>query len=144
MGRFGGILTVPQDVHLFNLSVEDNIRLGRPQASRREVIHAAGLAQSDAFICALPEGYDSACGERGARLSGGQRQRIAIARALLTETPVLILDEASSRLDYENERAFHQALEGLRHRRTILLIAHRPATLRQAERVLRLENGRVW
>ena len=133
---------VPQDVTLFAGSIEENIRLGCPQASQAQVVAAAKLAQADGFIRALPQGYESQCGDAGYSLSGGQRQRIAIARALLTEAPILILDEASSSLDNPNELAFHRALEGLRHQRTVLLIAHRPATLRRADRVVKMENSR--
>nr|WP_314423533.1 ABC transporter ATP-binding protein [uncultured Erwinia sp.] len=134
---------VPQEVYLFHGTVADNIRLGRPDASPQQIEEAARMAQAHDFISALPDGYRSACGERGNRFSGGQRQRIAIARALLTGAPVLILDEASASLDNENERAFHRALGRLREQRTILLIAHRPATLRQADRILLLENGEI-
>jgi ATP-binding cassette subfamily C protein CydCD len=134
---------VPQDVTLFAGTIEENIRLGCPQASQAQVVSAAKLAQADGFIRALPQGYESQCGEAGNSLSGGQRQRIAIARALLTEAPILILDEASSSLDNPNELAFHRALEGLRHQRTVLLIAHRPATLRRADRVVKMENSRA-
>ncbi|MBM7345297.1 ABC transporter ATP-binding protein [Pantoea coffeiphila] len=132
---------VPQEVYLFNGTVADNIRLGRPDASPQQIEEAAKMAQAHGFISALADGYDSDCGERGSRFSGGQRQRIAIARALLTGAPVLILDEASASLDNENEQAFHRALSQLREKRTVLLIAHRPATLRQADRILLLENG---
>ena len=134
---------VPQDVTLFAGTIEENIRLGCPQASQAQVVAAAKLAQADGFIHALPQGYESQCGEAGNSLSGGQRQRIAIARALLTEAPILILDEASSSLDNPNELAFHRALEGLRHQRTVLLIAHRPATLRRADRVVKMGNSRA-
>lgn len=134
---------VPQDIYLFNLSVADNIRLGQPGATQQQIEKAAMMAQAHGFISALPDGYRTLCGERGNRFSGGQRQRIAIARALLTEAPILILDEASASLDNENERAFHHALNGLRQQRTILLIAHRPATIRQADRILLLENGHI-
>lgn len=134
---------VPQDVTLFAGTIEENIRLGCPQASQAQLVAAAKLAQADGFIRALPQGYESQCGEAGNTLSGGQRQRIAIARALLTEAPILILDEASSSLDNPNELAFHRALEGLRHQRTVLLIAHRPATLRRADRVVKMENSRA-
>lgn len=134
---------VPQDVTLFAGTIEENIRLGCPQASQAQVVAAAKLAQADGFIRALPQGYESQCGEAGNSLSGGQRQRIAIARALLTEAPILILDEASSSLDNPNELAFHRALEGLRHQRTVLLIAHRSATLRRADRVVKMGNSRA-
>jgi ATP-binding cassette subfamily C protein CydCD len=134
---------VPQDVHLFNETVADNIRLGAPAAPLAAVERAARLAQAHGFIEALPAGYDTVCGERGARLSGGQRQRIAIARALLVEAPVLILDEASSNLDAENERALQAALDALKRERTVLVIAHRPSTIRAADRILVLEDGRI-
>jgi len=137
------ITWVPQEVSLFAGSVRENIRLGNPQASDQQVAHAARLAQAESFIAALPLGYDTLCGERGTRLSGGQRQRIAIARALLTNAPIMIFDEASSSLDNENEQAVHQALDSLRHQRTIVLIAHRPATLQRADRVLVLEDGQI-
>ena len=135
---------VAQDIHLFNRSVADNIRLGRPDATKAEVERAAHLAQAHGFIAALPQGYDTLCGERGARLSGGQRQRIAIARALLTDAPILLLDEASSNLDTENERAFQKALSGIREQgRTVVMIAHRPSTIQSADRILVLDAGRL-
>lgn len=134
---------VPQDIHIFNETVADNIRLGRPEASMEAVQQAAYSAQAHEFISALPDGYDTVCGERGARLSGGQRQRLAIARALLTQAPILVLDEASSSLDIENERAFQTALGGIRHDCTVLLIAHRPSTIVRADRILVLEAGRI-
>ncbi len=140
----GLVASVPQDIHLFNRSVADNIRLGRPDATDAEVERAARLAQAHDFIAALPQGYDTICGERGARLSGGQRQRIAIARALLTEAPILLLDEASSNLDTENERAFQKALSGIRGEgRTVVMIAHRPSTIQSADRILVLNAGRL-
>lgn len=138
------IAYVPQDIHLFNRSIADNIRLGCPDATMAQVEHAARLAQAHGFIADLPQGYDSLCGEGGARLSGGQRQRIAIARALLTGAPILVLDEASSNLDTQNERALQAALSSIRNEcRTILMIAHRPSTIRSADRVVVLDAGRI-
>ncbi len=134
---------VPQDVHLFNETVADNIRLGRHDAPIAAVEEAARLAQADGFIRELPDGYAASCGERGTRLSGGQRQRIAIARALLLDAPILILDEASSSLDTENERAFQMALQEVRRNRTVLIIAHRLSTIRSADRIVVLDQGRV-
>lgn len=137
------IAAVPQDVHLFNETIADNIRLGRPEATQEDVEHAARLAQAHDFILALPQGYATVCGERGVRLSGGQRQRIAIARAFLHDAPILILDEAVSNLDSENEQALQAAMEQIRRDRTVLVIAHRLSTIRAADRILVLDNGRV-
>ncbi|MGK9167267.1 ABC transporter ATP-binding protein/permease [Inquilinus limosus] len=137
------VAIVPQDVHLFDLSVHDNIHLGRPEATEEEVQQAARMAQADSFIRALPQGYDTRCGERGARLSGGQRQRIAIARAFLQNAPVLVMDEAVSNLDTESEQALQAAVRELRRGRTTLIIAHRLSTIRSADRILMLEGGRI-
>lgn len=134
---------VPQDVFLFDESIAGNIRLGRPDATDAEVVEVAQLAGAHEFIQALPEGYDTNCGERGASLSGGQRQRIAIARALLTRAPVLVMDEAVSSLDTESERALHESLEATRGSRTTLVIAHRLSTIRRADRVVVLDGGTV-
>ena len=137
------VTIVSQDAYLFDESVADNIRLGRPEATPEEVARAARLAQAHDFIEALPQGYETRCGERGARLSGGQRQRIAIARALLHDAPILIMDEAVSNLDTENERALHAAMAELRRDRIILLIAHRPSTIATADQVLVLQDGAI-
>ncbi|OVZ57197.1 ABC transporter [Pigmentiphaga sp. NML080357] len=137
------VSVVPQDVHLFNETIADNIRLGRPDATQREIEEAARLAQAHDFIMRLPHGYDTPCGERGALLSGGQRQRIAIARALLRGSSVLIMDEAVSNLDTENERALQAAMAEIRRHRTVLVIAHRLSTIRGADRVLVLDGGRI-
>ena len=137
------VTVVPQDVYLFNGTIADNIRLGRPDATPAEIERAARLAQAHSFIAALPQGYDTPCGERGTRLSGGQRQRIAIARAFLRDAPILILDEAVSNLDTENEMALQSALNEIRRGRTVMIIAHRPSTIRSAERILMLEHGRI-
>ncbi len=136
------VAAVPQDLHLFAISVADNIRLGRPSASMDEVRDAATLAQAHGFISALPQGYDSPCGERGSQLSRGQRQRIAIARALLLRTPILVLDEATSSLDADTELALGQTIAGLkRSGRAVLLVAHRASTLRHADRVVWLPGA---
>jgi ABC-type multidrug transport system fused ATPase/permease subunit len=137
------VSVVPQDIHLFDDTIAGNIRLGRPEATDPEVEQAARLAGAHEFITTLPEGYTTRCGERGTTLSGGQRQRIAIARALLTQAPVLILDEAVSNLDPDSEQALHNSLEATRGTRTTLVIAHRLSTVVRADRVLVLENGRV-
>jgi ATP-binding cassette subfamily C protein CydCD len=137
------LAVVRQEVHLFDISIADNIRLGRPDASDDEVQQAAMLAQAHGFISGLPQGHATRCGEQGMRLSGGQRQRIALARALLTGAPVLVLDEASSHLDSESEQALLRALDALREHRTVLLIAHRPAMLARADRVALLKDGRI-
>jgi ABC-type multidrug transport system fused ATPase/permease subunit len=134
---------VPQDIYLFDDTIANNIRLGRPEASDADVEQVARLAGAHEFVSALPEGYHTPCGERGATLSGGQRQRIAIARALLTRAPVLILDEAVSNLDTDSERALHESLEATRGTRTTLVIAHRLSTVVRADRVLVLEHGRI-
>jgi ATP-binding cassette subfamily B protein len=137
------IAMVPQDTAIFAASAMENILFGRPEASRDEVIAAAKAAHADAFISALPQGYDTPLGERGVTLSGGQRQRIAIARAILKDAPVLILDEATSALDAESERLVQDALDRLMQNRTTMVIAHRLATVLKADRILVLENGSI-
>ncbi|KAG8155575.1 ABC transporter ATP-binding protein/permease [Burkholderia catarinensis] len=137
------VSAVFQDIVLFHGSIEDNLRFARPDADAQAIRDAARVAHVHEFIESLPHGYATVVGERGAQLSGGQRQRIAIARALLRDSPVLVLDEASSSLDTESERAFHDALARLRRHRTVLMIAHRPSTIRQADRIVVLDEGRV-
>ena len=134
---------VSQDTYLFNTTIRDNIRLGRPDATQEEVEEAAGLAHVHRFISRLPAGYDTVIGERGVQLSGGQRQRIAIARALLKDAPVLILDEATSHLDAINEELIHQAVDRLVEGRTTLVIAHRLSTIRDADRIVVLDSGAI-
>jgi ATP-binding cassette subfamily B protein len=134
---------VPQDVDIFAASVADNIRIGRPGASTAEIVRAAELAAADEFIPLLPEGYDTLIGERGVTLSGGQRQRIAIARAILRDAPVLLLDEATSALDAENEAAVQAALHDVMEGRTSVVIAHRLATVLEADRIVVMEDGRI-
>jgi ATP-binding cassette, subfamily B, bacterial len=134
---------VPQEPTIFAATVLDNIRYGSPQASEEEVRRAASLASADGFISALPQGYATTIGERGVTLSGGQRQRIAIARAILKDAPILLLDEATSALDAESERAVQEALDRLMRGRTTLVIAHRLATIRAADRILVLDQGRL-
>ncbi len=138
------VALVPQEVYLFNSSLRDDIRLGRPNATDSEIHAAARQANIHDFIVGeLAEGYDTICGERGAELSGGQRQRIAIARALLKDTPVLVMDEAVSNLDAENEQAVQDAMAHVAHGRTALLIAHRLSTIRSADRIVVLAAGQV-
>ncbi len=137
------IAVVPQDATLFHGSVEENLRLGKRDASRAELEAAARAANAHEFIAALPQGYGTPVGERGARLSGGQRQRIAIARALLRDAPVLILDEALSSLDAGNEAAIQGALNRLMRGRTTLILAHRLSSVIDADRILVLDKGRV-
>jgi ATP-binding cassette subfamily B protein len=134
---------VPQETVLFGDSALENIRYGRPAASDDEVRQAAMLAAADGFLRELPEGYATYLGERGARLSGGQRQRIAIARAILKDPPILLLDEATSSLDAESEQLVQQALEGLMHNRTTLVIAHRLATVKKVDRIVVMDRGQV-
>ena len=129
---------VPQHVLLFNGSVRDNIGYGRPDAGDDAIVHAARLAQAHDFILALPDGYDTLIGDQGVRLSGGQRQRIALARALLKDPPILILDEATAMFDPEGEQAFLEACRDVLRQRTVLLITHRPASLALADRVVHL------
>ena len=128
------IAVVPQDVYLFHASVAENLRLGDPDASDDAVRAAAALAQADPFIERLPDGYDTVLGERGASISGGQRQRLAIARALLRDAPILVMDEAVANLDAESEAALQAAMAAVARDRTTLLIAHRPSTIRTADR----------
>lgn len=137
------IAVVPQDIYLFNTSVRENIRLARPEATNADVERAARLALAHDFIVALPEGYETVVGERGAQLSGGQRQRIAIARAFLKDAPILVMDEAASDLDPENERLLREAMDRVRRGRTTLLIAHRLSTILSADRILVLDRGRL-
>ena len=137
------IATVSQDTFLFNESVESNIRYGRRSATAEEVREAARNALADEFIRAMPEGYDSLIGERGVKLSGGQRQRLAIARALLKNAPILVLDEATSHLDTESERLVQHALSNLMEGRTVFVIAHRLSTIRRADQIVVVEGGRI-
>ena len=134
---------VAQDTYLFNSSIRDNLLLARPDATEAEVVEAATRAAAHEFILALPDGYDTVAGERGMRLSGGQRQRIAIARAFLKNSPVLILDEATSHLDAESEALIHASLDRLMSGRSTLVIAHRLSTIRSADKIVVLDAGRV-
>ena len=134
---------VPQDPVIFAASARENIRFGRPEATDAEIESAAVAAAAHEFITALPEGYDSYLGERGVMLSGGQKQRIAIARAILRDAPILLLDEATSALDAESERAVQTAVDTLSAGRTTLIVAHRLATVKKADRIVVLEAGRV-
>ncbi|MBL8562281.1 MAG: ATP-binding cassette domain-containing protein, partial [Gemmobacter sp.] len=134
---------VPQDPVIFAASARDNIRFGRPEASDAEVEAAAAAAAAHDFISALPEGYDTWLGERGVMLSGGQKQRIAIARAILRDAPVLLLDEATSALDAESERAVQGAVERLAEGRSVLVVAHRLATVKRADRIVVFDQGRI-
>jgi ATP-binding cassette subfamily B protein len=137
------IALVPQDTVIFAASVRDNLRYGRWDAGEEEIIAAAKAANAHEFIEQLPEGYDSFLGEGGARLSGGQRQRLAIARALLRNSPLLLLDEATSALDAHSEQLVQQALERLMKTRTTIVIAHRLATVRAADRIIVMDHGRI-
>jgi len=134
---------VPQEGVLFASSARDNLRYGKPGASDEEIWAAARAANAEEFLKDLPEGLDTFLGEDGTRLSGGQRQRIAIARALLRDAPILLLDEATSALDAESERLVQDALDRLMQSRTTLVIAHRLATVRQADRIIVMEQGRI-
>jgi ABC-type multidrug transport system fused ATPase/permease subunit len=136
-----GIVT--QETFLFSDSIHYNIAYGRPAASFEEVERAARQAHAHDFIAACPEGYATLVGERGVRLSGGQRQRVAIARAFLKNPPILILDEATSDLDAESEFMIQQALADLMRGRTVLVIAHRLATVRNADRIVVVHDGRI-
>ena len=137
------IALVPQDAAIFALSAMENIRFGRPEASDEDVIAAAEAAAAHDFISALPDGYDTYVGERGVMLSGGQKQRIAIARAILRDAPILLLDEATSALDAESERLVQAAVENLSADRTTLVIAHRLATVKKADRILVMDQGKI-
>ena len=134
---------VSQDVFLFHGTVRENIAYGRPGATDEEVIAAACVAEADEFIRALPEGYDTIVGERGQKLSGGQRQRVSIARAVLKDPPILVLDEATSSVDNETEAAIQRSFDRISRGRTTLVIAHRLSTIRNADRIVVLEDGRI-
>jgi ATP-binding cassette subfamily B protein len=137
------VALVPQDPVIFAASARDNIRFGWPEASDAEVEAAAKAAAAHEFITALPDGYDSQLGERGVMLSGGQKQRIAIARAILRNAPVLLLDEATSALDAESERLVQRAVETVAEGRTTIVVAHRLSTVKQADRIVVMDNGRI-
>jgi subfamily B ATP-binding cassette protein MsbA len=134
---------VPQHVLLFNATVRDNIAYGRPEPGQAEIERAAVVARADGFIARLPQGYDTLIGDRGVKLSGGEQQRLALARALLKDPAILILDEATAMFDPQGEIEFLQACRDLLRRRTVLLITHRPASLAAADRVVRMERGKI-
>jgi ATP-binding cassette, subfamily C, bacterial CydC len=134
---------IPQQPYLFNASIGDNLRLAKPRASQAEIIRAAQQAQLHDFIAGLPRGYETGVGALGMQLSGGERQRLAIARALLQDAPILLLDEPTANLDGDTERAVLETIFQLAERRSLLLITHRPAGLTEMDEVLRLDGGRV-
>ena len=137
------VAIVPQDVLLFGGTIRENIAYGKLKGTEQEIVESAKRANAHQFITSFPEGYDTVVGERGVKLSGGQRQRIAIARALLKNPSILILDEATSSLDSESERLVQEALEELMKNRTSIIIAHRLSTIREADKIIVLEKGKV-
>jgi ATP-binding cassette subfamily B protein len=137
------IAYVPQDPSMFHRSIADNIRVGRPEATDAQVRRAAQMAHAAEFIEALPDGYDTMVGERGVKLSGGQRLRVAIARAILKDAPIMILDEETSSLDSESEAAIQDALLTLLKGRTALVIAHRLSTVRRMDELIIMDGGRI-
>jgi ATP-binding cassette subfamily B protein/subfamily B ATP-binding cassette protein MsbA len=144
LDSYRGLLgVVQQDTFLFDGSIRDNIAYGRPHATDEEVVEAARHANAHEFIAELPEGYESLIGERGVKLSGGQAQRLSIARALLADPQVLILDEATSNLDSESEQLIQQSLDELMHTRTTFVIAHRLSTIASADLIVVMEDGRI-
>jgi len=141
--RRAAMAVVPQEVLLFGGTIRENIEYGRPGASEEEISEAAKKANAHDFITAFPEGYDAMVGPRGVKLSGGQRQRIAIARAVLADPKILLLDEATSALDSESERLVQEALDELMKGRTSLIIAHRLGTVKEADQILVLKDGKI-
>ena len=137
------VAVVLQDTFLFNATVRENLMYGKPGASDQELVAAAQAAYAHEFIQALPNGYDTVVGERGVKLSGGQRQRLALARAILADPRILILDEATSSVDAEAEYLIQQALEQVMKGRTSLVIAHRLSTIRNADKIIALHDGRI-
>src|SRR5690606_165244 len=132
-----------EESFLFSASIRDNIVYGRPEATDEQVVQAARWAQADEFVRALPDGYDTVVGERGLTLSGGQRQRIALARALITDPRILLLDDATSSVDVRMEEEIHSALRSVMQGRTTILVAHRRSTLNLADRIVVVDAGRV-
>lgn len=137
------IALVLQEPYLFPMTIADNIAFGKPAASRAEIVDAARLARAHNFVESLPHGYDTVIGEKGSTLSGGERQRIAIARAILKDAPILILDEPTSALDAHTEAQIFEALSSLMHKRTTFIISHRLSTIRRANQILAIEDGRI-
>lgn len=137
------IAYVPQEPLLFHRTIAENIAYGRPDATMEEIRAAAEKANATEFIQKLPDGFDTITGERGVKLSGGQRQRIAIARAILTNAPILVLDEATSALDSESERMIQDALANLMEGRTSIVIAHRLSTVSRLDRIVVLKDGEI-
>ena len=132
-----------QNVYLFEDTVENNIKFGCPEATHEQVVEAAKKAQCHDFISKLPDGYETLVGEGGASLSGGEKQRISIARAILKDAPIIILDEATASVDPENERELQSAISELTRDKTIIMIAHRLSTVRNADQIIVLEQGRI-
>ena len=132
-----------QNVYLFHDTVANNIRFGQPEAPMERVIEAAKKARCHDFIQRLPQGYDTVIGEAGGTLSGGERQRLSIARAMLKDAPIIILDEATANVDPENERELMEAIDALTAEKTVILIAHRLKTVRRADQILVLDRGRI-
>jgi ATP-binding cassette subfamily B protein len=137
------ISLVPQDPILFHRPLQENIRYGNPNASKKDIISAAKAANCHEFIQNLPEGYETYVGERGIKLSGGERQRVAIARAILHNAPILILDEATSSLDSESEKLIQDALDKLMKNKTVIVIAHRLSTIRKMDRIIVVDQGKI-
>ena len=137
------IAIVDQDVHLFNSSIRFNIAYGRLEATEEEIAHAAKQAEAHEFILALPNGYGTGVGDRGVRLSAGQKQRIALARAIVRNPNILILDEATNALDSITEHAIQKSLRRFARNRTVIVIAHRLSTIEQADKILVLDQGKV-
>jgi len=137
------ISIVLQDVFLFNGTVAENISYGVKNASMDDIIRAAKIANAHEFICEMERGYDTVIGERGIKLSGGQKQRLSIARAVLRDTPILILDEATASVDMETEKLIHQAIDSIIQNRTTIMIAHRLSSVRKADKIIVLEDGKI-
>ena len=132
-----------QRVYLFEDTIANNIRFGKPDATMEEVVEAAKKASCHNFIMSLPEGYETVIGEGGATLSGGEKQRIAIARAIMKDAPIIILDEATANVDPENEKELTEAIENLTKKKTIIMIAHRLKTVRNADQILVVDKGKI-
>ena len=132
-----------QKVYLFNDTIENNIKFGKPNATHAEVVEAAKRARCHDFIEALPQGYETMIGEAGSTLSGGEKQRISIARAIMKNAPIIILDEATANVDPENEKEFVEAIDALTKEKTIIMIAHRLKTVRNADQIVVVDSGKI-